>query len=226
VTANKSIIGKLMGYDVESRLDRVPMDTNHLFTMNVACQRNALLEVGLFDKKLPVGQDVDLSHRLKAASYRLIFRKDVKCRHYWRDNLKGYLRQQYDYAYYRMELARRFRKPHDQLTSLGMIFQVPLTMLVLLFATLGSQAFPWVSLALLWMPVIHLPVTVILLSKRKDTCILLLPLLFTIRNLCWVSAAISWGIKYVAQFCVSRLKPAHSKGEHLVEDYLATTNQE
>lgn len=225
VTANRSIIGKLMGYDVESRLDRVPMDTNHLFTMNAACRRNALLEVGLFNKKLHAGQDVDLSRRLKAAGYRLILRKDVKCRHYWRDNLKGYLRQQYNYAYYRMELARRFRKPHDQITGLGMILQVPLTMLVLLFATFGGLAFPWAPLALFSLPLIHLPETIVLLSRRKDTCILLLPLLFTMRNLCWVWAAMSWGIRRVTRLRVSRPKPVHLPGEHSAEDNLVTTSQ-
>ena len=214
VAANRSIIGKLMGYDVESRLDRVPMDTNHLFTMNAACRRNALLEVGLFDKELHAGQDVDLSRRLKAAGYRLILRKDVRCRHYWKDNLKGYLQQQYNYAYYRMELARRFRKPHDQVTGLGMVLQVPLTTLVLLFATFGGLAFHWAPLALFLLPIIHLPETIVLLSKRKDMCILLLPLLFTIRNLCWVWAAIGWGIRYATRFRIPRPKPVRLPGEH------------
>jgi len=214
VTANRSIIGKLMGYDVESRLDRVPTDTDHLFTVNAACRRSVLLEVGLFNEELEVGYDVDLSRRLKVAGYRLILRKDVKCRHYWRDNLKDYLRQQYNYAYYRTELARRFRKPHDQVTSLRMVLQVPLTMLVLLFATLGSLAFPWAPLVLFSLPLIHLPETIVLLSRRKDMCILLLPLLFTMRNLCWVWAAIRWGIRRVTRLRISRPKPVHLPGGH------------
>jgi len=225
VTANRSIIGKLMGYDVESRLDRVPTDTDHLFTMNVACRRNALLEVGLFNKELHAGQDVDLSRRLKAAGYRLILRKDARCRHYWKDNLKGYLRQQYNYACYRMGLARRIRKPYDQVTGLGMVLQVPLTMLVLLFATFGGLAFPWAPLALFSLPLIHLPETIVLLSRRKDIRIFLLPLLFTIRNLCWVCAAMGWGIRHVTRLRVSRPKPVHLPGEHSAEDNLVTTSQ-
>ena len=225
VTANRSIIGKLMGYDVESRLDRVPTDTDHLFTTNAACRRNALLEVGLFNQELHAGQDVDLSRRLKAAGYRLILRKDIKCRHYWKDNLKGYLQQQYNYAYYRMELTRRFRKPHDQVTGLGMVLQVPLTTLVLLFATFGGLAFHWAPLALLSLPLIHLPQTIILLSKRKDICILLLPLLFTMRNLCWVWAAMSWGIRHVTRVRVFRPKPVRLPGDHSVEDSFVITSQ-
>jgi len=199
VTANRSIIGKLMGYDVESRLDRVPMNTDHLSTTNTACRRETLLEVGLLNEELKAGYDVDLSRRLKSAGYRLILRKDVRCRHYWRDDLKGYLRQQYNYAYYRMELARRSGKSSDEVTGLGMILQVPLTITLLLAACLGSLASPWTLLLLLLLPFVHLPQTFRLLISKRDACVLLLPLLFTIRNLCWVWAAMSWGIRYVTK---------------------------
>ncbi|MEA3253755.1 MAG: glycosyltransferase [Chloroflexota bacterium] len=195
LTANKSIIGKIVGYDVESRLDRVPMDTDHLSTMNTACRREALLEVGLANEGLMAGYDVDLSRKLRAAGYRLLLRKNVTCRHYWKDDLRGYLWQQHNYAYHRMELARRFGRPHDQVTGLGMILQVPLTVALLLGACLGSLVSPLAPLLLLLLPLIHLPKTFSLLIGRKDACVLLLPLLFTIRNLCWVWAAVGWGIR-------------------------------
>ncbi len=222
VTANSSVIGKLMGYDVESRLDRVPMDTENLSTTNAACRRAALFEVGLLNEELKVGYDIDLSRRLKAAGYRLLLRKDVTCRHYWKDNLKDYLWQQYNYAYYRMELARRFRKPHDQVTGLGMILQVPLTLALLLASCLGSLASPLAPLLLLLLPFIHLPQTVSLLLRRKDTCVLMLPLLFTIRDLCWVWAAMSWGISRVTRLGVTRPEPVRLPGDHSVEERLIT----
>ena len=222
VTANSSIIGKLMGYDVESRLDRVPMDTDNLSTTNAACRRAALFEVGLLNEELKVGYDVDLSRRLKAAGYHLLLRKDVTCRHYWKDNLKDYLGQQYNYAYYRMELARRFRKPHDRVTGLGMILQVPLTLTLLLASCLGSLASPLAPLLLLLLPLTHLPRTVSFLRRRKDSCVLMLPLLFTIRDLCWVWAAMSWGLSLVTRLGVPRPEPVRLPGEHSVEESLIT----
>ena len=222
VTANSSVLGKLMGYEVESRLDRVPMDTDNISTTNAACRRAALFEVGLLNEELKAGYDVDLSRRLKAAGYRLLLRKDATCRHYWRDNLKDYLWQQYNYAYYRMELARRFRKPHDRVTGLGMILQVPLTLALLFASGLGSLASPLAPLLLLLLPLIHLPRTLSLLRKRKDSCILMLPLLFTIRNLCWVGAALSWGISRVTRLGVPRSRPIPLPGEHSVEESLIT----
>lgn len=210
VTANSSIIGKIAGYDVESRLSRIPMDTDHLSTVSIACRRQTLLKVGLLNEELLAGYDVDLSRRLKAAGYRIIRRNDVTCRHYWRDDLRGYLRQQYNYAYYRMELARRFRKPYDQVTGLGMILQVPFTIALLLVACLSSLTSPLAPLLLLLLPFIHLPKTFSLLISKKDPCVLLLPLLFAIRNLCWVWAALGWGIRRVTRFRVSR--PEHGPG--------------
>jgi len=207
VTANSSIIGKIVGYDVESRLNKVSMDTDHLYTMNTAYRREILLEVGPLNEELLAGYDVDLSRRLRAAGYRLILRKDATCRHYWRDNLRDYLRQQYNYAYHRMELAHRFGKPYDQVTGLGMILQVPLTVALVLAACLGSLTSPLAPLLLLLLPFVHLPKTSNLLISKKDACVLLLPLLFTIRNLCWVWAAIDWGVRRVMRFRVSQPEP-------------------
>ena len=197
VTANKSIIGRIAGYDVESRLNNIPIDTDHLPHTNTAYRREVLLGVGLLNEELMAGYDVDLSRRLKAAGWRLILRNDAVCRHYWKDSLKAYLRQQYNYAYYRMELARRFRKPHNQVTGLGMILQVPFTMVLILASCLGSLASPLAPSLLLLLPLIQLPKAFSLLISKRDACILLLPLFFTLRNLCWVWAVMNWGIKRV-----------------------------
>lgn len=203
VTANSSIIGKIMGYDVESRLSRAPMDIDQLYTMNTACRRATLFEVGLFNEALMAGYDVDLGRRLKAAGWRLILRKDAVCRHYWKDRFKDYLQQQYNYAYYRTELSWRFRKSHDQITSLWMILQVPLTIVVFLTACLGSIASPLMLFLLLLLPFIHLPQTFSLFRSRKDACVLLLPLFFAVRNLCWDWAALVWGIRRLLMGMVS-----------------------
>ncbi|MBI4188304.1 MAG: glycosyltransferase [Chloroflexi bacterium] len=207
VTANRSIIGRIAGYDVEWRIRRISGDTDHLSTLNTAYRREVLLEVGLLTEELKAGYDVDLSRRLRAAGYRLLLRKDVSCRHYWKDDLREYLRQQYNYAYYRMELTRRFGKPHDRVAGLGMVLQVPFTVLILLLAVSGSLVSPWAPLLLFSLPLIHLPETFSLLYKRKKLSLLLLPLLFTVRNLVWVWGAVRWGIGKVP---LPGLEPGHT----------------
>ncbi len=202
VTANRSAIGKLAGYDVELRLGQAPADIDNLSMTNTAYRRQILIEVGLISEDLKAGYDVDLSRRLKAAGYRLILKHEVRSRHYWKDNLGEYLRQQYNYAYYRMTLTRKFGlgKAHDRITGPGMILQLPFTLLVLLFAIFGSLIFPWATLTLFLMLLIHVPETILLLSKRRDIRILLLPLLFTVRNLSWVWASAVWETRYLTRY--------------------------
>ncbi|MFC1945246.1 glycosyltransferase [Chloroflexota bacterium] len=197
ITGNKSIIGKLMGYDVELRLDSMPNSTDHLYTMNTAYRREALIEIGLFDEEMNIGYDVDISRRLKATGYKLILQKDAKCTHYWRDDLKGYLNQQYNYAYYRLNIREKFKKSSDNLVSLGMILHVPFTAVIILVAIIGSLVSPWMLLSLLILPILHLPETIKLLTKRRELVIFALPLVFTIRNIIWTWALLVWGFKHI-----------------------------
>ncbi|GAI93903.1 unnamed protein product, partial [marine sediment metagenome] len=71
LTGNKGLWGKLMGYDVELRLDRIKTYSDHLYTMNTAYRRQALSKVGMFDEQITISYDGDISRRLTAAGYRL-----------------------------------------------------------------------------------------------------------------------------------------------------------
>ena len=197
LTGNKSVIGKLMGYDVELRLDRMPVCTDHLYTMNTAYRHQALVDIGGFDEGMKIAYDVDISRRLKATGGNLILKKDAKCTHYWRDDFKGYLKQQYNYAYYRLEIASKFKRSHDHLVGLGMILHVPFTALVLLAATLGSLVTPLAPISLFVLPIVHLPETINLLIKRREASILALPFVFTLRNLTWTWASVIWSVRQV-----------------------------
>lgn len=186
-TANKSIWGRLMGYEVESRFDRAKKELDHLYTMNTAYRKKALLNTGYFNEGMKVGYDNDMSYRLKKAGYKLVLLKNAVCRHYWRDDLKSYIKQQYTSAYYRMELIKNFKKPSDNISSSKMVLQVPLTLFSLLF----SYFYP----PLLAVPLLlQIPLTARLLIKKRDPVVLLLPFLLFSRNLTWIAAAVKWGI--------------------------------
>lgn len=184
-TANKSVWGRLMGYEVESRFDEATKDLDHLYTMNTAYRKKALLSTGYFNEGMKVGYDNDMSYKLKKAGYKLVLLKNAVCRHYWRDDLKSYVRQQYNSAYYRLELVRNFRKASDSISNLKMVIQAPLTFIALLF----SYYYP----PLLAVPlVMQLPLTGKVLLKKKDPVVLLLPFLLYLRNITWIAAAVKW----------------------------------
>ena len=196
--ANKGLLGRLMGLHSKVHRDRYSSAyVDQVGTTDTAYRRQALIEVGMFDERMKIGYDVDISRRLKAAGYQLVLARSAVCKHYWKDDLKSYCRQQYGFAYYRLELTRRFKKPYDQRASLGTILQVPFTILVTFVAVLGSLFLsPLALLALVLLPLIHIRDAASILLKKKDvTVALTLPFLFTLRNFVWIYAAMIWGVR-------------------------------
>jgi GT2 family glycosyltransferase len=197
VTGNRDLVGKLMGYDVELRLARMPRYTDHLYTMNTAFRREALMEIGLFDESMRVAYDPDISRRLIAAGYKLVLVKEATCTHYWRTSLWPYLKQQYSYAYYRLELTRKFGRPQDSFAGWGMILQAPVTGVALGLAALGPVLPAFLPFSAALLVSIHIPETIRLLRQRRDASVLALPFLFTARNLAWVWGAFVWSVRRV-----------------------------
>jgi len=190
---NRKLIGKITGYHTELRHQRRPWYVDAMGSANTAYRREAIIKVGMIDEKMNVGYDHDIAHRLHAAGYLLILNKEAKCYHYWREDLKRYVKQQYGYAYSRLILAGKSGKVYNRVSTLGMVLQVPITLVIILGAILGSiLSTPLALLALLLLPAIHLPDTLVLPFQKRDWRILALPALFTLRNLTWISAAFIW----------------------------------
>jgi mycofactocin system glycosyltransferase len=79
----------------------------YLVGANLALRRSAFWAVGGFDSSLRVGEDVDLSWRLAAAGYRLVYRPRAVVRHHHRSRLAGFLSSRLRYAGSEAELLRR-----------------------------------------------------------------------------------------------------------------------
>jgi len=198
VTGNKHLLGRIAGYYSEMQRARCSTYIDILGTVSTAYRRQALIQIGMFDEQMKIAYDVDISRRLKAAGYQLVLEKSATCKHFWRDDLKSYCRQQYGFAYYRLELTRKFKRAHDQISGLGMILQVPFTALVILAAVSGSFLTPLVLLVLVLLPLVHMGESAAILSKKKDlAAALALPFLFTLRNFAWMYAATIWGLRRV-----------------------------
>lgn len=99
---------RAMGLDLELRYTRLRgHHVDHVCTGNTAYRAEALREVGFFDERLGYGYDNDMSYRLVAAGYRLVFCREARSVHHWRDTGRAYLRQQYGLAYGRFDLIRK-----------------------------------------------------------------------------------------------------------------------
>ena len=121
---------RMMGRDLEQRYRRIRGDeVDHVCTGNTAYRASALHQVGLLDETLGYGSDNDLSYRLTAAGHRLVFCRDAVSLHRWREDVAGYVRQQYGVGYGRLDLLARH--PHrvggDDVSGALMMAHGPLT---------------------------------------------------------------------------------------------------
>ncbi len=196
---------RMMGYDVEKRYDDIPGKyVTQVCTGDTAYRRSALEQVGLFDPAFQYGYDNDMSYRLVDAGYKLVFRRDALCDHYWKADFAGYVRQQYRSAYGRMQLISKHtgKIAGDSVSGLRMILQVPLTMLffALLVASLAAAALTdlgslVLSAGFLVLVVLFLDrflFAVAIVKKQKDATAFLLPFLHLVRNSVWCWALVRW----------------------------------
>jgi glycosyltransferase involved in cell wall biosynthesis len=197
------VLARAMGCDLEERYLRIEGDAlDHVCSGNSAYRRSALEAVGGFDATLGYGYDNDLSYRLTAAGYRLVFRRDARSIHRWRERLGAYLRQQYGVGYGRLEVMRRHprRLSGDQVSGLRMILHVPGLAVVLAASAAaavlpGGWARPCAALALIVFAAMALERAVAALAayrRLRDPAALSFPALHLLRDAAWLWALVRW----------------------------------
>ena len=218
-----SLCARAMGLDLEQRYQAIKgPETNHVCTGNSAYRADALRRVGYFDETLGYGYDNDLSYRLRAAGYRLLFCREAQSVHLWREGFAGYLVQQYGFGYGRIDLVAKHpgRVTGDSVSPAGMMSHPVLMAIALLNLVLAlfARVAPMAGLA--WRPFTLVAVTLIagLVFERlaaginaarrfRDPRPLVFPLLHLGRDLAWVAAITVW----VTRRAIGRRShPAHS----------------
>jgi len=150
--SGSTLWARVMGLDLEQRYSRIAgRYVDHVCTGNSVYRAAALHRVGLFDETLGYGYDNDMSYRLGAAGYRLVFCREARSVHRWREDMSSYLRQQYGLGYGRLDLvAKHWRRMRgDDVSGPGMILHAPAMLAVL--AGLGVA--PLLAATGLWRPV-------------------------------------------------------------------------
>ncbi len=202
-----SFWARMMGYDVEARYDAI--DTRYVTqvcTGDTAYRRSALEKTGLFDTSFKYGYDNNMSYRLLAAGYRLVFRKDAVCDHYWKADLMSYIRQQYRSGIGRLQLVVRHSEhvTGDSVSGMRMMMQVPLTSLffISLFFSFVIYGFNPQGLYLLLVSAVSLGALLLdrtafavgVYRKQRDPSVALMPLVHLLRNVVWCWALLRWAL--------------------------------
>ena len=199
---------RVMGFDLEQRYSAlVDGRTTHVCTGNSIYRAEALHRVGLFDARLGYGYDNDMSYRLQQAGYRLVFRRDARSTHRWREGVWGYCVQQYGFGYGRLDLIARHaeRLTGDSVSPPAMMFHpvvmtaaLVLAVAALVLALAGGPAAPAavVAAVLLAGLAIERAAAGVRAARQFRTAT---PLLFSvfhlIRDAAWVAAIAAWSVR-------------------------------
>jgi glycosyltransferase involved in cell wall biosynthesis len=144
--AHASVWARVAGLDLEQRYRslRGPY-VDHVCTGNSAYRAEALRRVNFFDESLGYGYDNDMSYRLAAAGYKLAFCREARSVHYWREDARSYVAQQYGVGYGRLDAVAKHpgRVAGDDTSGPLMIAHAALMLLALVSlgaAVLGLPA--------------------------------------------------------------------------------------
>ena len=209
-----------MGLDLEQRYGRIRgTNVDHVCTGNSAYRAAAVRQVSLFDETLGYGYDNDMSYRLAAAGYRLMFCREARSVHRWRETMWGYLAQQYGVGYGRLDLVakHRGRAGGDNVSGLRMILHAPAMLCALaalafamLIAAIGG---PWRLPALIGGGVLvilaldRLVAGLEVLIHDGDLAGLTFVPIHLLRDVAWALALIVWTARRLGR---QARRPSHS----------------
>jgi len=232
---------RAMGLDLEQRYQAIHgPETGHVCTGNSAYRAEALRRIGYFDETLGYGYDNDLSYRLRAAGYRLIFCRAAHSIHRWREGFGGYLVQQYGFGYGRIDLVAKHprRITGDSVSPAGMMSHPVLMAIAMLNLAIAALAGTMPVTDLAWRPFALVAAALVagLALERlaagmsaarrfRDPTPLIFPLLHLGRDVVWVAAIAMW---LVRRAFGRRSHPAHSmhpRTNTVLHDERSTTLQ-
>ena len=200
-----SFFARVMALDLEQRYWGLPDRIDHVCTGNTVYRADALARVGLLDESFGYGYDNDLSYRLGAAGYALVFCRDARSRHRWREGLIGYLTQQYGFGYGRLDVvaAHPDRLSGDAVSPGSMMTQPALMLAALAALLLSAVAATMDPPTARLLAIAGVSLLVVQAAERcsagirawrrfDDPAALTFPLVHLARNAAWVVAIAAW----------------------------------
>lgn len=203
-TANpENLWASFAGKELEDRYDRLTNhEVGHVSTCNTVYRKEVFEKVGLLNEKLYYGYDVDISYRARSEGYRILVLKSIFCRHYWKDSLKGYLRQIYNTGYYRLQILGKYPDVNvgGKISGLKLVFQVPaifVLFLLLIIVPFNNRFWPICVFILILILFAQIPITVRIVKKTRDKRLMILPVVLLVRNIVWFIAVIKYCLEVI-----------------------------
>ncbi len=122
---------RLIHEEMVQRHRRMGKRATFAITANLLCRREVLEELGGFDERLKLAQDLDFAYRALAAGHVLGFDAESHVAHHHETRFVGYLKKQARQGYWRMHLYKKHpgRAKGDSYSGLVDYAQPPLAVL-------------------------------------------------------------------------------------------------
>lgn len=184
-TLQTGILPRFIQYEYDQRFQRLQAHLNIDFVTSAtgAYRRRVLLEMGGFCEDFLGAEDVELSFRLAELGYALRYAPDAVVFHHHPTSLLTYARRKKHYAFWRMQVYRRFkdkiitdtRTPQSQKLQLLLLFLLGISLLT----SILSPWLLWLSTLFALAYIITILPTVRYMWHRDATIGLLTPLFLT-----------------------------------------------
>ena len=133
-TRQRSLVARFVQLEYEDKYDLLREQTSIDFidTYSAAYRRDVLLANGGFDERFDYLEDQELSFRLAARGYRMVFQPAAVVEHLHSATLRAYLRKKWIIGYWKAQVVRRFpgRAAADSHTPQVMKVQMLLALLI------------------------------------------------------------------------------------------------
>lgn len=186
-TRQKELIARFVQLEYEDKYDKMSREKyiDFIDTYSAAFKKDIFLKAGGYDLSFPVAcaEDVDLSYRLAAEGYKMVFNPGAWVFHIHPNTLKDYLRKKFKFAYWRVKAVRKNPDKiiRDSHTPSVMKWQVILFLLTAAAVPLGVVYGHVLSLLLLIYFMTTIPF--VIKAVKKDAAVgLLSPLLLFLRS--------------------------------------------
>ncbi len=178
-STQKELVARFVQIEYEDKYDLVRKEPfiDFIDTYSAAYRRSFLLKHGGFDERIFYVEDQELSFRLAAENYKMVFQPNAIVGHYHSDSIVKYVRKKFMIGYWKSQIIRRFpsRAIKDSHTPQTLKLQIVLVAL-LLASTAVSILFPQFLFLPAFAAIIFLLTTVPFVAKAwpKDRAVALL----------------------------------------------------
>ena len=149
----RQLVARFVQLEYEDKYDHLrPQPTiDFIDTYSCAYRRAVLLANGGFDERIQYVEDQELSFRLAARGYKMVFQEEAVVDHHHSATLRAYLRKKANIGFWKMRIIRRFpdRAVRDSHTPQVIKVQMALAGLLLMALAAGvvGLAIGWTAVA-------------------------------------------------------------------------------